>query len=94
MPVAAASGVVHDEAQHAVITLPASASGVVVGAPGTGKTRTLVARVAELVASGVDPDAVLVLTPSRQTATALQVVSARPSLNHVERTRPCRPRGD
>ncbi|MFD1338554.1 ATP-dependent helicase [Microbacterium lemovicicum] len=72
MPVAAASGVVHDEAQHAVITLPASASGVVVGAPGTGKTRTLVARVAELVASGVDPDAVLVLTPSRQTATALR----------------------
>ena len=52
--------------------LPAAASGVVVGAPGTGKTTTLVARVAALVEAGVDPDAMLVLTPSRQTATALR----------------------
>ena len=50
----------------------AEASGVVVGAPGTGKTTALVARVAALVEAGVDPDALLVLTPSRQTATALR----------------------
>ena len=61
-----------DASQQAVLALPADASGVVVGAPGTGKTETLVARVAALVEAGVDPDTVLVLTPSRQTATALR----------------------
>lgn len=61
-----------DAAQRAVLALPIEESGVVVGAPGTGKTETLVARVAALVDAGVDPDAVLVLTPSRQTATALR----------------------
>ena len=61
-----------DASQRAVLALPADASGVVVGAPGTGKTETLVARVAALVEAGVDPDTVLVLTPSRQTATALR----------------------
>ena len=61
-----------DPQQRAVIGLPAEASGVVVGAPGTGKTATLVARVAALVEAGADPDSVLVLTPSRQTATALR----------------------
>ncbi len=55
-----------------MLALPSDASGVVVGAPGTGKTATLIARVAELVAAGVDPDTVLVLTPSRQTATSLR----------------------
>jgi superfamily I DNA/RNA helicase/RecB family exonuclease len=61
-----------DAAQQAVLSLPAGASGVVVGAPGTGKTETLVARVAVLIEAGADPDSVLVLTPSRQTATALR----------------------
>ena len=61
-----------DPQQRAVVALPPAASGVVVGAPGTGKTTALVARVAALVEAGVDPDALLVLTPSRQTATALR----------------------
>ncbi|WP_374316453.1 UvrD-helicase domain-containing protein, partial [Microbacterium sp.] len=61
-----------DDRQRAVVGLPPDASGVVVGAPGTGKTTALVARVAALVEGGLDPDAVLVLTPSRQTATALR----------------------
>jgi superfamily I DNA/RNA helicase/RecB family exonuclease len=61
-----------DPHQRAVLDLPIAASGVVVGAPGTGKTATLVARVAALVQAGVDPDSVLVLTPSRQTATELR----------------------
>ncbi|WP_240658908.1 UvrD-helicase domain-containing protein, partial [Microbacterium sp. CPCC 204701] len=61
-----------DAAQRAVVGLPAEASGVVVGAPGSGKTATLVARVAALVEAGLDPDTILVLTPSRQTATALR----------------------
>lgn len=61
-----------DAAQQTVLALPREASGVVVGAPGTGKTETLIARVAAVIRAGVDPDAVLVLTPSRQTATALR----------------------
>jgi superfamily I DNA/RNA helicase/RecB family exonuclease len=61
-----------DPDQARITALPAGASGVVVGAPGSGKTAALVARVAALVDAGVDPDAILVLTPSRQTATALR----------------------
>ena len=40
--------------------------------PGTGKTTTLVDRVASLVAGGMSPDAIVVLTPSRQSATLLR----------------------
>lgn len=61
-----------DAEQRVVVDWPAAASGVVVGAPGSGKTTTLLARVRELVASGVDPDEVLVLTPTRPAATALR----------------------
>lgn len=61
-----------DAAQRAVLELDAAASGVVVGAPGTGKTTVLVERVRRLIGLGVDADALLVLTPSRQTATALR----------------------
>ena len=73
VPVAASEPLpVLDDAQRAVVALPAESSGVVVGAPGTGKTETLIARVAALAHGGVDPDSILVLTPSRQTATALR----------------------
>lgn len=67
-----------DAQQRAVIALPADASGVVVGAPGTGKTTVLAERVAALLAGGVagtrhlDADEIVVLTPTRQTATALR----------------------
>ncbi|MGX5771811.1 ATP-dependent helicase [Microbacterium trichothecenolyticum] len=61
-----------DAPQRAVLALPSDASGVVVGAPGAGKTETLIARVAALIEGGIEPDSVLVLTPSRQTATALR----------------------
>lgn len=61
-----------DTHQRAVIGLPRETSGVVVGAPGSGKTTTLVARIAALVEAGADPDSLLVLTPSRQSATALR----------------------
>lgn len=67
-----ATGAVWDDEQAAVLARPDSASGLVVGAPGSGKTSVIVARAAELVRRGVDPDAVLVLTPTRQTATALR----------------------
>ena len=61
-----------DAAQRAVIELPADASGAVIGAPGTGKTATVVARVAHLLAAGLAPEQVLVLTPTRTSATALR----------------------
>lgn len=65
-------GAALDGDQRAVVAWAAEASGVVVGAPGSGKTTTLLSRVRELVASGVDPDHVLVLTPTRPAATALR----------------------
>ncbi len=61
-----------DAEQRVIVDWPAAASGVVLGAPGSGKTTTLLARVRELVASGVDPDEILVLTPTRPAATALR----------------------
>ena len=62
-----------DAAQRAVVEAPATASGVIIGAPGTGKTRTLIERVAHLLdVEGLRPEQVLALTPSRQAATALR----------------------
>lgn len=80
-------GVTWDAAQRAVIDLPPAASGVVVGAPGSGKTSTAIARVAallrerdEVTGQGVGdgggpvlvPEEIVVLTPSRTSATALR----------------------
>jgi len=62
-----------DDSQQAVVDLPAAAGGVVFGAPGTGKTTTLVERVARLLGTGgLTPDEVMVVTPSRATATTLR----------------------
>lgn len=65
-------GPVVDDTQRSVIDLPPDASGVVVGAPGTGKTSVIVSRVASLVASGLAPEELIVLTPTRQAATSLR----------------------
>lgn len=69
---ASVEGMDPDAAQHAVVRSPASASGVVLGAPGTGKTRALIERVVRLLGDGLAPEELLVLTPSRQAATALR----------------------
>lgn len=61
-----------DAAQRAIAELPVDASAVVLGAPGTGKTTALLARVRALIDAGVRVDEVLVLTPSRRTATVLR----------------------
>lgn len=62
-----------DAAQLLVVTAETSASSVVIGAPGTGKTHALVDRVVHLLdVAGMLPEEVLVLTPSRQAATALR----------------------
>ena len=61
-----------DPAQAAVVALPADASAVVVGGPGSGKTTALVERLCALVERADSADVALVLTPSRPTATALR----------------------
>jgi superfamily I DNA/RNA helicase/RecB family exonuclease len=61
-----------DAAQSAVLALPPDASGTVVGAPGTGKTAVLVERVARLIGQGLAPDELVVLTPTRVSATRLR----------------------
>ncbi|WP_105565394.1 ATP-dependent helicase [Microbacterium halophytorum] len=58
--------------QLAVIDLPAGASGTVIGAPGTGKTAALVERAAGLLAGGTAPGELVVLTPTRASATRLR----------------------
>ncbi|WP_245556808.1 UrvD/REP family ATP-dependent DNA helicase [Gryllotalpicola ginsengisoli] len=62
-----------DPSQQAVLDLPADASAAVLGAPGTGKTATVVELVADRVHRlGFDPDEVLVLCAGRSAATALR----------------------
>jgi len=64
---------------------------LILGAPGSGKTTVLVNRLVSLVASGVSPDDVLILTPSRAQATlvrdrvarALGVTTAGPRVRSV-----------
>jgi superfamily I DNA/RNA helicase/RecB family exonuclease len=68
-----AAAVTLDASQRAVIELPDAASAAVIGAPGTGKTTTLVELVADRVLErGWEPEQVLVLTQSRVTATRLR----------------------
>jgi superfamily I DNA/RNA helicase/RecB family exonuclease len=61
-----------DLSQRAVLQAPVSQSAVVLGAPGTGKTTSLVELLAHRVAQGLSPDAVVVLTSSRQAANRLR----------------------
>ncbi len=71
-----------DPAQSRAISLPIEASAMVIGAPGTGKTRTLVEAFANRVLErGLKPREVLALTSTRATATALRdLISKRLSL--------------
>ena len=62
-----------DESQRAVVELPDFTTAAVIGAPGTGKTTTLVEVMADRVLGrGWSPDEVLAVTFSRATATALR----------------------
>ncbi|MGM7672034.1 ATP-dependent helicase [Microbacterium sp. A93] len=63
-----------DAGQRAVVDAPVDASGVIIGAPGTGKTQTLIDRVVRLLSGdgALAPEEVLALTPNRQAATVLR----------------------
>lgn len=62
-----------DPSQLAALAARSGAGAVVLGAPGTGKTTVAIELVAAAVLDdGRSPDEVLVLTPSRRTATALR----------------------
>lgn len=61
-----------DPSQAAVLALGNSDSAAVIGAPGSGKTATLIELIADRVAAGLSPDAILVLTPQRRAATRLR----------------------
>ena len=80
-----------DDSQRAVVDLADGMSAVVVGAPGSGKTATLVQLVAERVhARGWSPEQIVVLSATRQSATALRDrLAARidaPTLGPMART--------
>jgi superfamily I DNA/RNA helicase/RecB family exonuclease len=67
-----------DESQRAVLDLGDDASAAVLGAPGSGKTTTAVELVADRIASrGFAPDEIVVLTPTRVSATRLRDRLAR-----------------
>jgi superfamily I DNA/RNA helicase/RecB family exonuclease len=62
-----------DPSQQSVIDLPDGQSAAVLGAPGTGKTATIIELVADRVANrGWSPDEIVVLTPTRASATRLR----------------------
>jgi superfamily I DNA/RNA helicase len=62
-----------DDSQRAVLALSAVESAAIIGAPGSGKTTTLVEFVADRVHTlGFSPDQVIVLTPTRTSATRLR----------------------
>ena len=62
-----------DESQRAVVDLALDASAAVLGAPGSGKTSTLIELVASRVLeNGYAPEEVIALTPSRASATRLR----------------------
>jgi len=80
-----------DPSQLAVLALGEAQSAAVIGAPGTGKTSTLIELVADRVLNrGWSPERVLVLAPSRATATDLRDrLAARlrvPTLGPLART--------
>jgi superfamily I DNA/RNA helicase/RecB family exonuclease len=62
-----------DTSQQAVLQLPEGVSASVLGAPGTGKTLTLIELVADRVLNrGYSPDEIVALTPTRASATRLR----------------------
>lgn len=90
-PVAPAAVAALDPSQSAVVALPDDASAAVIGAPGSGKTTTLIELIADRVLGrGWSPESVLVVSATRATATrlrdAIAVRLAVPTLGPLART--------
>ena len=67
-----------DPAQRTVVDLSAGHGPVLVlGAPGTGRSTVVVEGVARRIAAGTDPQRILVLTPSRESAATLRDLVSR-----------------
>ena len=67
-----------DPAQRAVVELgPGHGPVLVLGAPGTGRSTVVVETVVRRIAAGSDPQRILVLTPSRESAAALRDLVSR-----------------
>ncbi|MEN9620195.1 MAG: hypothetical protein RL499_388, partial [Actinomycetota bacterium] len=65
--------IVLDAGQQRVVDARRTPGAIVLGAPGSGKTTAVIELVAAAVVDdGIDPERVLVLTPSRRTATVLR----------------------
>ena len=62
-----------DKSQALVLDLPKGQSAAILGAAGTGKTRTLIELIAARVAGGLAPHQILTLSPHRLAATRLLV---------------------
>lgn len=72
-PAAGTAGVPLDPSQRAVVDTADAESAAVIGAPGTGKTATLIELVADRVLQrGWNADELVVLTPNRASATRLR----------------------
>ena len=66
-------------------TAPARAPLLVLGAPGTGKTATLIQSVVSRINSGFDPNQILILTYGRESASALRdAIVLRTSMSSFE----------
>ncbi len=61
-----------DPSQRAVLALPAGRSAVVLGAPGSGRTTTLVELAADRIEAGMPTSAVLAIDPRRTSAARLR----------------------
>ncbi|MEY4102469.1 MAG: hypothetical protein RIR88_603, partial [Actinomycetota bacterium] len=71
------SAYVADPSQSQILELPAHHSAAVLGAPGTGKTATLIELIARRVQDGLSPDDIVVLTPQRRAATRIRDLIAQ-----------------
>lgn len=72
------AGTTLDPAQQTVVDLPAGHGPVLVlGAPGTGRSTVVVEGVVRRIADGTDPQRMLVLAPSRESAATLRDLVSR-----------------
>ncbi len=68
----ALADIVLADGQLAVAELPVDSIGLVYGAPGSGKTTAVQARLHSLVGSGISPDQIMIFSATRESASSLR----------------------